>query len=112
LSSVEARKKISILAAVVAGIGSLVLVRITLFVLTRPHSILFPEFALLNVDWQFSASLLLGIVVTTACLRATVVTARLLVPIAVVVVLLASSAYMYIFNTPVRDQAIPNLWVK
>jgi len=112
LNFVEAQRKVAILSAFVAGIASLVLVRITLFVLTRPHSILFPDSALLSVDWQLAVSLLLGIVVTTSCLRATVVTARLLVPIAVVGVLLASSAYLYIFNTPVRDQAIPNLWVK
>ena len=89
------------------GVALLVLVRITLFVLTRPHSILFPEVALLSLNWQLPASLLVAIVVTTLCIRSTVENARFLAPIAIVAVLLACSAYMYIFRTPVRDQAIP-----
>ena len=94
------------------GVALLVLVRITLFVLTRPHSILFPELALLSLNWQLVASLLAAVVVTTLCIRSKIASARYLVPSAVAVALLASSAYMYIFNTPVREQVIPNLWVK
>jgi hypothetical protein len=94
------------------GVALLVMVRITLFVLTRPHSLLFPELALLDLNWQLLASLFAALVVTTLCIRRTVANARVLVPSAIAAMLLASSAYMYIFGTPVRDQAIPNLWVK
>ena len=96
----------------VTGIAILVLMRLALFVLTRPHSILFAEFTLLAPNWQLAVSLLLGIVTATISLRARVAAARSLISTAIVCVLLASSAFLYVFYTPVRDQAIPNLWVK
>jgi K+ transporter len=97
---------------VVTGIAILVLMRVAFFVLTRPHSILFPEFTLLAPNWQLAASLLLGMVAATIGLRAKAAGALSLVSIAVICVLLASSTYLYVFYTPVSDQAIADLWVK
>ena len=96
----------------VIGLAALVLVRVALFVLTRPHSILLSELTLLGVNWQLAVSVLSGIVATIAILRARAARARSLMAIAVLGVVVTSSAYFYVFYTPVRDQAIPDLWVK
>jgi K+ transporter len=97
---------------VVTGIAILVLMRVAFFVLTHPHSILLPEFTLFAPNWQLAASLLLGMVAATISLRAKAAGALSLVSIAVICVLLASSTYLYVFYTPVSDQAIADLWVK
>ena len=96
----------------VTGIAILVLMRVALFVLTRPHSILFAEFSLLTPNWQLAVSLLVGIMAATISLRVRFADARSLVSTAIICVLLASTTFLYVFYTPVRDQEIPNLWVK
>ena len=94
--------------AIPAGIAAGLLTRLALFIVTRPHSVLFPRLP----TWQAIAGVIVGAIVSFALLRIHRAVGPAKIALSMLFLVVVLLLHWTLFDLRLAQLVIPDLWLK